>query len=318
MLCMEHSRGQRRRWVEIVVGNSEGTLQTEAGVGTVRALVHQLMDGKDVKMTDDMIKSLLELVTVASEDRIWAVIAVFYLLKHRLIPREMIDIVPVSLLLNPGYYGDIEQFCLLRMLLRALLVFHGEVHIDHYDVITRVGQVMRIVTEKLLRCLLKDLCKLASGDPEYLAAMFHLNVWNIIACCFNYAQSGSLIEPTRKLKRLATSLLVELPPDRAERMRNELLAIKPEAIIWMLWAEDLRNDLPDVLKMLADEYPRLMETIDKEQRQEMVQLARGFLNDDDEATWALKMSSVKFLVSSALSWIQIESQPIRHSQCWRQ
>ena len=96
------------------------------------------------------------------------------------------------------------------------------------------------------------------------------------------------------------------------------VAIKPEAIIWMLWAEDLRNDLPDVLKMLADEYPRLMETIDKEQRQEMVQLARGFLNDDDEATWALKMSSVKFLVSSALSWIQIESQPIRHSQCWRQ
>ena len=78
MLCMEHSRGQRRRWVEIVVGNSEGTLQTEAGVGTVRALVHQLMDGKDVKMTDDMIKSLLELVTVASEDRIWAVIAVVF------------------------------------------------------------------------------------------------------------------------------------------------------------------------------------------------------------------------------------------------
>ena len=316
MLCMEHSRGQRRRWVEIVVGNSEGTLQTEAGVGTVRALVHQLMDGKDVKMTDDMIKSLLELVTVASEDRIWAVIAVFYLLKHRLIPREMIDIVPVSLLLNPGYYGDIEQFCLLRMLLRALLVFHGEVHIDHYDVITRVGQVMRIVTEKLLRCLLKDLCKLASGDPEYLAAMFHLNVWNIIACCFNYSRSGALVAPTRTLKRLATSLLAELLPDSAEQMRNELLAIKPEAIIWMLWTEDMWDYLPDVLDMLADEYPRLMETIDKEQRQAVIQRARWFIESYDEATYALKMSSVKLLVNSALSFLKIECKSIRYSQCW--
>ena len=301
-----------------VVGYSQVTPQLDTEMGPARALVHRLMEGKDVTITDEMITSLLELVTEAREDRIWAVIGVFYLLKERQIRREMIDLVPVSLLLNPGYCGDIEQFCLLRLLLRALLVFHEEVHINHYDVITHVGHVMRILPEKLLRSLLKDLYKLCSCDPGYLIATFDLNVWNIIACCFNYAQSGSLVEPTRKLKRLATSLLVELPPDRAERMRSELLAIKPEAIIWMLWAEDLRNDLPDVLKMLADEYPRLMETIDKEQRQEMVQLARGFLNDDDEATWALKMSSVKFLVSSALSWIQIESQPIRHSQCWRQ
>ena len=315
MLCME--RGQRRRWVEIVVGNSECLPQTEAEMGTVRSLVHQLMDAKDVKMTDEMTKSLLELVTVESEDRIWAVIAVFYLLKHRQIRREMIDIVPVSLLLNPGYCGAIEQFCLVRLLLRALIVFREEVDINHIDVITRVAQVMRIVRERLLRCLLKDLCKLGSGDPEYLDAMFHLNVWNIIASCFNYARSGALVAPTRELKRLATSLLAQLLPDRAEQMRSELLAIKPEAIVWMLWTEDMWDYLPDVLDMLADEYPRLVETIDKEQRQAMIQRVRWFIESYDEATWALKMSSVNFLASYALHFLKIEGKSIRYGQCWR-
>ena len=316
MLCMEHCRRRRRGWAEIVVGNSEAPPE-----GTVRALVHQLMDGKDVTMvlvmTDEMIKSLLELVTVSSEDRIWAVIGVFYPIKHRQIRREMIDIVPVSLLLNPGYCGDIEQFCLLRLLLRALLVFHEEVHINHHDVITRVGQVMRIVTEKLLRCLLKDLYKHCSGDPKYFTAMLHSNVWNIIACCFNYARSGSLVAPTRRLKRLATTLLAELRPNRAEQMRSELLAIKPEAIIWMLWTEDMWDYLPDVLDMLADEYPRLMETIDKEQRQAVIQRARWFTESYDEATCALKMSSVKLLVNSALSNLKIECKSIRYCQCWK-
>ena len=174
---------------------------------------------------------------------------------------------------------------------------------------------MRIVTEKLLRCLLKDLYKLCRSDPEYLTAMFHLDVWNIIACCFNYARSGALVGPTRKLKRLATNLLVELPPDRVERMRSELLAIKPEAIIWMLWADDMWDYLPDVLDMLA-EYPRLMETIDKEQRQAVIQRARWFIESYDEATYALKMSSVKLLVNSALSFLKIECKSIRYSQCW--
>ena len=300
MLCRERSRSRRGTWVEFVVENSEGTPQTEAETG-IRALVHQLMDRIDVAVSEEMIKSLLELVTGTSEHRIWAVIAVFYLLKDRRIGSDMIEIVPVSLLLNPGYCGDIEQFCLLRLLLRALLVFNNELQIKHDDVVARIRHVMQIVTEKLLRCLLKDLYKLCRSDPEYLTAMFHLDVWNIIACCFNYARSGALVGPTRKLKRLATNLLVELPPDRVERMRSELLAIKPEAIIWMLWADDMWDYLPDVLDMLA-EYPRLMET---EQSQAIVQRVRD-LFCDEETTWAVKMSSAKYLESIGEQCIELD------------
>ena len=181
------------------------------------------------------------------------------------------------------------------------IIYHKTQYVNHYDVITHVGHVMRILPEKLLRSLLKDLYKLCSCDPGYLIATFDLNVWNIIACCFNYARSGALVGPTRKLKRLATNLLVELPPDRVERMRSELLAIKPEAIIWMLWADDMWDYLPDVLDMLA-EYPRLMET---EQSQAIVQRVRD-LFCDEETTWAVKMSSAKYLESIGEQCIELD------------
>ena len=203
--------------------------------------VYQLMDGRDVMVTHDRILCLLELVPSESEDRLLAVIAVYYLIKARCITRDMIEIGTVGFLLNPGYCGDMEQFCLLRLLLLTLFVFHEEISIDYHAVIARVAQVMRIVPETLFRCLLRDLYKLCSVESEYFIAMFHLSTWNIIAFCFNHSRSGVLVQRTRKLKQLATRFLIELPRDEAELWRRQLSSIRIETIIWMLWTDDHRD-----------------------------------------------------------------------------
>ena len=298
MLCSsaEPSRGQRSRWVEIALRNSECNPQTQPEIGTVSALVYQLMDGRDVMVTHDRILCLLELVPSESEDRLLAVIAVYYLIKARCITRDMIEIGTVGFLLNPGYCGDMEQFCLLRLLLLTLFVFHEEISIDYHAVIARVAQVMRIVPETLFRCLLRDLSKLCSVESEYFIAMFHLSTWNIIAFCFNHSRSGVLVQRTRKLKQLATRFLIELPRDEAELWRRQLSSIRIETIIWMLWTDDHRDYFPDVLDMMRDEYPTLMERIDEEQRETIFQRAKDLFNDEG-STWRVRDSAEKFMAA---------------------
>ena len=104
-----------------------------------------MMSSKSVaKSVTERENCLLELIMSESEDRMWAVKGWYSLLKAT---RDMIGIVTVRFLLNPGYCGNAEQFCLLRLFVLDLLVFHEEFGIDYHAVIARVVQVMPIVPE---------------------------------------------------------------------------------------------------------------------------------------------------------------------------
>ena len=64
----------------------------------------------------------------------------------------------------------------------------------------------------------------------------------------------------------------------------------------MLWTDDHRDYFPDVLDMMRDEYPTLMERIDEEQRETIFQRAKDLFNDEG-STWRVRDSAEKFMAA---------------------